>query len=125
MKKQWVHRARKLDGYTGDTDDKQNLIDIIRDEFGIHCITSEPIPIGKRWFIPDVETTDVYPTIYFELHGAYHGEPTIPTGYTILKREHYTELGLKMMEIWEDDTDGYSKELVLARLKALGLHKSL
>lgn len=121
-KRRFIHSARRSDNYTGDTDDKQRLIDILRDHFGIHSITAEPILLSaKRCIIPDVVTTDYDPLTYFELHGRYHGLPDVPSQYTLAKRDKYADLGLKCIEIWEEDTDDYNKKKIIDLLYQQGL----
>jgi len=125
MKKQWIYRARKSDNYTWDEDDKQKVIDILRDEFGIHSIRSDGLPDIRR--IPDIETTDIYPTIYIELDGGYHGfgDDVSTVDKTKRRNQDYIDKGYKLIIINEADTDGYSRDKVIERLKVLGLQKSL
>ena len=122
--KEWIYRARKSDNYTWDEDDKQKVIDILRDEFGVHSIRSDGIRTARGTNrIPDLETTDVFPTVYIELDGGYHGygdDISISTR-TLRRNEDYADLGYELIVINEADTDGYDEARVIAVLKAHGI----
>jgi len=121
MKKQWVHRARKNRVDPVDRDDIFRVIYLLRDEFGLHGLSGEVVEDSHGPMYPDIFIKAVKPQIAIELQGQYHGTSELPTGYTLEKSVRYENMGIKLYEIWKEDTDGYSKELVLARLQALGL----
>jgi hypothetical protein len=123
-KRSFIHGARKGFNYTGDTDDKQHLIDILRENFGIHSITSDRMKcVDGSSIIPDVETTDYDPKTYFELHGEYHEQINDTSDYTFRKRKKYEDLGLNLVEIWKTLTDGYEEKKVIEVLEANGIRK--
>jgi len=121
-KRSWIGKARKSENYVGDRDDKQHLINILRESFGIHSITSEPILcLDGKHIIPDIETTDYDPKTFFELHGEYHEQ--VEGDYTSRKKEKYFELGLNLVEIWKNLTDGYDEVMIIEVLKKNGIRK--
>lgn len=123
-KRSWLAKARESENYAGDRDDKQHLINILRESFGIHSITSEPLLcLDGKHIIPDVETTDYNPKTYFELHGEYHEQIEDSSDYTWRKRKKYEELGLNLVEIWKTLTDDYDEIMVVMVLKQNGIRK--
>jgi len=123
MKKQWVHHSRKERVDPVDRDDIFRVIGILRDEFGMYGLTGEVVVDSHGPMYPDIFIKSVEPQIVLELHGEYHGTIEIPTVYTLQKTVRYVNLGYKVFEIWKTDTEGYSRNMVLARLLALGLSK--
>lgn len=115
----WIGKARKGFNYVGDRDDKQHLINILRDTFGIHAISECVLIIDESPIYPDVMTTDYNPKTYFELHGGYHNQVT--GDYTWNKRQKYESGGYNLIEIWEEATDGYEESRVIEVLKAQGI----
>jgi len=121
LKKQWVHRARKERVDPVDRDDIFRVIYILRDEFGLYGLSGEVVVDSHGPMYPDIFIKSIEPQIVIELHGEYHGTIEIPTVYTLEKTVRYVNMGYRVFEIWKTDTDGYSRDLVLARLQALGL----
>jgi len=121
-KRSWIGKARKSADYVGDRDDKQHFINILRESFGIHSITSEPILcLDGSHITPDVETTDYDPKTFFELHGEYHNQVT--GDYTWRKRQKYESLNLNLVEVWKESTNGYEAQMVIEVLEANGIRK--
>ena len=122
-KRRFVHEARKSDNYGWDEDDKQRVIDIIRNFFGIHCIRSDRINVGSYGRIPDLHTTDCYPTRYIELDGDYHGfgDGITTTNKTRRRNTEYEEKGLDLIVINKSLTDGYDEKKVIDLLVKQGL----
>jgi len=123
-KRGWIHRARKGENYEGDELDKQKLINILRDDFGISAIRPEPImTVEGKPIYPDVKTTDLRENIYFELDGPYHGwgDEMTTTDYTYKKQMAYQDLNLKMITINKEATNGYETVLIIELLEAWGL----
>jgi len=121
-KRSYIHASRKSDNYKSDEMDKQFLIDLLYQEFGIAAIRPEPIMTlsGKPRYA-DVKSTNTNPVLFFELDGEYHGygdEITMSRG-TWERNYDYEQLGHKLLVINKADTDGYNKKKVLERLKAL------
>jgi len=119
--KKWIDLARKSDNYTWDEDDKQKIIDILRDEFGIHSIRSDGLPDIRR--IPDLETTDICPTVYIELDGGYHGfgDDISTVEKTKRRNQQYVDMAYRLIVINEADTDGYDEDKIIGVLKAHGI----
>ena len=123
-KKEWIHRARRSDNYGGDDDDKQILIDILRDNFGIHSVRGDVVhTIRNTVRYPDVTTTDYLPTLYLELDGEYHGfgDDISTSNGTFRRNKDYEDLGYRLIVINKLDTDGYNKRKIVALLKAHGI----
>ena len=121
-KRSFIHRARKSENYSGDEEDKQKVITIIREEFGYHFV--RPLRalqcLDGSYILPDLVSTDYRIKTYIELHGFYHNDIEDSTDYTYQKRKKYLELGLELIEIWKDKKHGYTRENVITRLESHG-----
>jgi len=125
-KRGWIHKARRSDNYEGDEMDKQKLINILRDYFGIASIRPEPyIALTGRPRYPDVKTTDHDPGYYFELDGEYHGsgDSISTTDATYRRNKDYKDLGYNLIVINKEATNGYETVLIIELLEAWGLKK--
>ncbi len=123
-KRSYVWRARKSENYKYDDDDKQRVIDILWQEFGIAAVRGDPIETASgRRRIPDLRTTNHCPAFYVELDGDYHGfgDDLTTSDATFRRNEDYERLGAKLIVINKSESDGYSKKFIVEKLKILGI----
>ena len=109
----------KSPDYAGDRDDKDLLRSILWVEFGIAAV--EPLDallcLDGSHIWPDLETTNYFPTTYFELHGPYHNDVKFTSDYTYKKFMKYQELKVGLVEIWSDTDGNYSREDIIEVLR--------
>jgi len=125
-KKGWIHRARKGENYEGDDMDKQKLIGILRESFGITGIRPEPIiTLRGSPRYPDVKSTNTDPVYYFEMDGEYHGsgDSISTTDATYRRNKDYKDLGYDLIVINKEATNGYETDLIIELLEAWGLKR--
>jgi len=127
LKKQWIHRARKLDSYNWDEDDKQKVIDIVRTSFGIHLIRDAVVVHNGKARYPDLKSTNYSPLLFVELDGEYHGagDEITETTRTGRRNEFYQKQNLQLIVINKEATEGYKKERVIEVLEANGVSRQL
>jgi len=109
--KSWIHRARTLSSYSWDEDDKQKVIDILRENFGIHFVRDHVIVIDGKPRYPDLVSTDWSPEIFVELDGAYHGSGDMvsESNGTTKRNEFYRQNLLQLIVINKEATDSYDE----------------
>jgi hypothetical protein len=124
-KQAYEHLARAKQISESDLDDKFNVIRILRNHFGLYGLTGEILMIdSESCRCPDVLVKGVIP-ICIELDGFVHG-----MGDQISKRDKdvdrdkdYQSVGVKLIIINKELTDGYDKQKVIEVLIKNGLVK--
>ena len=123
-KRSWVHKARKEGRVLGDVDQKFKLIEILREEFGIHGLTDEVVyDMEGNFRRPDVFSRAY--KIAFELDGEYHGsgDEVSMSEQTRERNAFYNRQGIQCIMINKEMTEGYDRDLVIECLRLGGLKR--
>jgi len=126
-KEHWRHQAEKNRTSESDVPAKFKIINILRDQFGLHGLTGEALPIpGTGWArFPDVFIKSYNPQVAILLHGqGPHGVGDIisQTQRDQEARQDYARLPeIKLIEIYSAKTNGYETEAVIWQLIESGL----
>ena len=123
-KKQWVHKYRKEHPEERDMDEKFLLIEILRNEFGLHGLTGEVVVVGEKFVYPDVFVKSTEPQQAFELDGYYHGDGENLRERDRVRDDLYKIARVNVFHINRRATDNYRRELIIECLRSKGLAKA-
>ena len=116
--------VRQRDGEK-DIKEKFHVIDILREYFGLHGLTWEVVPIdNESCRLPDLLIKGS-PLIVIELDGYYHqwGEPIAKLDKDVNRDSDYESVGVKLVIINKELTQGYETEKVIKVLEENGLKR--
>lgn len=123
-KKSFVHLANKNRTEESDIPDKFKVIKMLKRHFNLPCLTGEalPIPGTERARFPDIFVKNHDPNLAILLHGGWHGYGEIKRKYDVKAADDYAKLapGVRLIEIYSEQTDGYSEEKIVEHMVALG-----
>ena len=124
-KQAWEHLARSKQTSESDLDDKFKVIRILRNHFGLYGLTGEIIMInGEFCRMPDLFIKD-NPPICVELDGFVHGngEQISKRDKDVQRDKDYQSIGIKLVIINKEQTEGYSTDKVIKVLEENGLKR--
>jgi hypothetical protein len=121
----WQHLANKKRDGESDLDDKFNVIRILRNHFGLYGLTGEILMIdSESCRCPDIMVKGMIP-ICIEMDGEIHG-----SGDQVSKRvkdvdrdKDYQSIGVKLVIINKELTNGYETKKVIKVLEDNGLKR--
>ena len=119
----YCHRANINRIGEQDLDDKFNVTRVLRNYFGLNGLTGEILMIDSQSCrLPDILIKG-RPLTVIELDGLAHGESHMPNNKTLERNKDYESVGVKLVIINKELTDGYSTEKVIKCLEDNGLKR--
>jgi hypothetical protein len=105
--------------------EKFKVISILRNEFGLYGLTGEILMIdSESCRLPDILVKGVI-LIVIELEGEWHGvgDQISKRDKDVIRDKDYHSIGVKLILIYKELTDGYDTEKVIKVLEENGLKR--